>query len=266
MISLSLLVKPALDQLKKQLDAAKKQMQFAERQALNDIGKAVQDGLKDEMKGVFRKPTKTTLNSIKFWPARPIKVNGETISSEAIIFIQDSYGNKNKEKLSSPALTPKDYLAPQILGGQRGHKRYELRMIKAGILGSGQYLVPGESQSALTGNVLFKNIMGILSDIKAINSEWETGRYYKRHKGQSRAQKERGSTFFVGSPGGGTKTLAIWERDNMSNNIVPIFIPKNIAPTYNVRFDMYGVAERIVEARLEKVFTERINHAIQTAK
>jgi len=273
MIDLSLMMKPALDQLKKQLDAAKKQMEFAERQALNDIGKLVQAGLKDEMKRAFHEPTKTTLNSVKFWPARPVKGFGGETTSEAVIFIQDSYGSKNKEKASSPALTPAEYLAPQIFGGPRPYKRFELRMIRSSVLGSdnrgsgNEFVVPTKSAPFNKhGNVPASFIMGMLSDIKATNDWNDTGRYYARRKGATRAQKDRGSTYFFGSPGGGEKSKGIWERDNMTNEITPIFIAKSSPPQYNERFDMYGVAERIVESSLEKVFTERINHAIQTAR
>jgi hypothetical protein len=265
------MLKPALDQFMRQVDAIKKQLEYAERRAINDIGKAVQEGLKDEIKRVFDRPTKTTINSVKFWPARPIKGPTGTTSSEAVVFIQNTYGSKNKEKSSSPALTPEEYLEPQIFGGSRDNKRYELRMIRAGVMPSGEgFLVPSKSAPFdKHGNVLFKSFSGMLSDIKATNNWNDTGRYYARRKGKTRSQKDRGSTYFFGTPGwlgGGEKSKGIWERDNMTGEITPILIFKQSAPHYKKRFKLYETAERIVAGHLEKAFAERINHAMQTAR
>jgi hypothetical protein len=202
-----------------------------------------------------------TLNSVKFWPAgRTDKHTGERIS-EALVFIRDE---------APKGTPPAKYLQPQVTGGERPLKRFELAMIRSGRLPSSGFLVPTrKAPKDKYGNLPVGMITRILSDLQAFGA---TGFNYglsarskQAHKGKMKNYGSADVTFFAGSPNG-EKSLGVWMRNNQTQKVTPILVWKPRQEGYKKRFKMHETTERIVADQFEKAFKERIMHAIQTAR
>lgn len=118
------------------------------------LTKTAQDIVADErasMAQVFDRPTTFTLNSLAIKPATKTDLN-------AIVFFKSDAG-------SIPAWK---YLAPEVEGGSRSHKSFELRLIRAGLMKSDEFSVPGSAAKLdASGNMPGSLIEQILSQVQA---------------------------------------------------------------------------------------------------
>jgi hypothetical protein len=257
-----------LTEIKRTIQAVEKHLIFAEAQALNAVGKAIQTALTDEIKRVFDRPTPLTQRSVKFWPAgRKDKFTGERIL-EAVVFIQDELGNKQKNP-------PARYLRPQVEGGKRDIKQFEFRMM-AGHGGHGRTLFPGHGFLVPTrttpldkyGNVSGPTIIRMLSDLKAFNTSGFNANVTKRSKikrGYGRRKATAKYEFVFGQlknkPG-----LGIWRRDNATQEITPYFRWKPEQKGYKKRFKIHDIAQEVATEQFPLFFKDQLKYAIRTAR
>lgn len=213
---------------------AQKQLPFATALALTNTAKDVKAGLVREMARVFDRPTKFTLNSLYIKPAKKRDTN---ISAEVYL--------KDEVFKGTPA---SKYLAAQIDGGQRKHKRFEILLINRGLMGKDEYAMPGQGVKLNAyGNVSPAIINKVLSNVGAQFDKLQN----------TPNQKKKG--YFVATIG---RTRAIWERT--SSGLKPVFIMVKTTPSYKKRFNFLGVGQRIVSQEFKKHFDKALSHAIAT--
>jgi hypothetical protein len=209
--------------------------------ALNKTAGQVKKELQAEMKRVFDKPTRWTLNSIFITPATPE-------NQEVLVWLKDdSVGGSD----GTPATK---YLWPQVFGGQRRAKSFELKLRKAGILGGGQLAVPGDDAPLDTyGNITRGMYMQMTSGLK-INAD--IGVQSNQTERSKRKNKKRAQYFVMGKE----RPLGIFRRktgDSFESFL--IFVDKI---NYTQRFDFRKIASDTVDKNLEKNAASALRYAI----
>lgn len=229
-------VRSNTDEIVRQMRAwGSRELPFATARALTWTAKDVQVAEVAEMERVFDRPTRYTLRSVYIVPATKTK-----LSARAWI--------KGADAQSGGGLPAEKYLAPEIKGGPRSHKAFEKRLIRAGLMPSSMFAVPGERVPLdAYGNVRGSLVEKILSVLGA--AEQFAG-YTANQSVASRAKARRGGRlkdYFVGRPGNGKGPLGVWERiKGGGTRPILIFVK---APNYKPRLDFHGVADRTANAR-----------------
>lgn len=212
---------------------------FATAKALTKTAQAVQKELKTEMGRVFDRPTRFTLSSLRVKPATKANLT-------ATVHFKD---------------TPKgtsagDYLKPQIHGGSRVLKRFELHLQRAGILAPGFYAVPGQgARLNSSGNMSPGQITQILSGVKAHPD------IYARSSKASGRRNPAPLAYFVSR--GGHLPYGVWQR--IGQTVVPVLIFVR-EPTYKVRFKFGDVAQKTAAKHWPIEFRRALRDALATAR
>ncbi len=182
-----------------------------------------------EMRSVFGNPVAYTLNSLRIEPATK-----DTLSARVMV------------KTSAAGIAPENFLLPQVEGGGRKHKRAEAAMRYAGVLGAGQFAMPGKGLSLdANGNVKGAEVRTILAALKNIRAV--SNAEFKQRKG-----RKLENDLFVGKPNGGNRPDGIWRREG--KRIRALFVFTNDAPTYGKRLDFTGVVQRVALQRFQPEF------------
>lgn len=238
---IAITVKSELGKLQKKLTTIqKKQIPFATAKALTATGQLVKQAEIKEMKRVFDRPTKFTLNSLYLKPATKQR-------QTAVVWLRDW----------APKGTPATrYLAPQIEGGKRKLKGFEVLLNKRGVLPDGYYAVASrKAKRDAYGNIN----KGLLNQILSYSGA-QRDRAQNTKQGRKRQTKAK---FVVldeknGKPGG------IWQLD-ANQNLFPILIFVR-QPNYGERFNFHGVARKTIKANFRREMSKALDHAIRTAK
>lgn len=242
--------------------------------ALNDVAFDARVAWQEAMPQLFDRPVPLTLDAVIYKKASIQEPVAE-------VFIRDQ---------ATKGTPPAKYLLPQVLGGTRGGKRSENLLRAAGILGGGEFWVPGQ-QARLDahGNLPKGVVTAILSDVHAQfdplqNSTVESrakrvrrgsGGRTKTPKGGilkeiKRKARSRGGVYFL-SRGKGTQvgprriqhlSRGIYERITTgfggTVRMVMAFV-KNVS--YQKRFDPLAITQGVVDRNLEarfKVWIDRL--------
>lgn len=239
MISIS--IKSDIDKALKRLsDVQKKKVPFATAVALTKVGQIVKEAEYAEMKKVFDRPTKFTLNSL--FLKRATKKN-----QQAIVWLKDW----------APKGTPANkYLGPQIYAGKRALKGYEKLLNARGVLPDGYYAIPSKKARTDAHGNLNK---GLLNQVLSYSGA-QRDRAQNTKQGQKRQTKAR---FILmderdGKPGG------IWAI-TADQRTYPVLIFVR-APTYTQRFDFYRVANRKYLQHMSSEFDKALTMALATAR
>lgn len=230
------------------LNQYRDQIPFATANAMNKTAEQVVAAEYEEMKKVFDRPTRFTLNSIYF--KRTSKRDAEKVIT---IKIKDEAGK------GTPA---EKYLLPEVIGGQRRHKGSELALTGAGLIPQGSYMTPGSAARIdAYGNMSRGQITQMLSQL----SVQRTGGYTSTISARSRrrATSRAGGSFFVGRPGG--KPLGVWQRygGKKSKKVKPIYIAVR-PPNYRKRLKFQEVGEKIINENFKNNFIEAMSNAVRT--
>jgi hypothetical protein len=235
---------------------ARRQLPFAMALTLTTLAKQAQAAEKEEMKRVFDRPTRWTLNAVRIQPATKRSLQSR------VFLVEDA----------SKGTAAADYLAPQILGGRREQKRYERRLSRAGVLPRGWVTVPGEAVPRNKyGNVSQGRIVQMLSAARAFG---ESG-YDANPTGSARSRRAQGRSgadrMFV-SRGRGmwfgrrqTLPAGIWQRMGRGGRRVRPLLLFVRAASYSPRFDFQGVASKVVRGNFEEVFVSSLRRAMGNA-
>jgi hypothetical protein len=130
---------------------AAKQVPFVAAFALTNVMKDAREAERKTMRSVFDRPTNFTLNALQVRPATKQRLQAE-------LGFKEGFG-------SVPAWK---YLGPQVAGGPRKAKRFELALRAKGILRSNEFCVPGRgTQLDGYGNMNRGQIVRILSALGA---------------------------------------------------------------------------------------------------
>jgi hypothetical protein len=215
--------------------------------AANELGRIVHGGTKGEgglvgeMKKRFDRPTKWTLNSLRFKLAtmdRP----------EVRIWIMD---------FAKKGASADEYLTPQIKGGQRGRKRHELKLISAGIMPADMWAVPASSAPLdIYGNVPMQFINRILHDVRAMG-EQTAKRSYRKRTGWRR------DNYFFAAPKAHSMHLRPGIYWHLSGAIMPVMIFTR-SPSYTVRYPFYEIGRDIYNRNKDKVIARHLQAALSS--
>lgn len=205
------------------------------RNALNDTADDARFAEVDKIRGVFDRPTPLTQRA-------PLMRRATKDHLVAEVFIRDE---------AAGGRPPAKYLQPQVEGGRRPHKAFEMALIRRGIMLPGEYALPaiGQKRDAY-GNLPGALYMRILSQLQAFDRAGfdanETARSRTRNVRMGKAR------FFVPSgvraeKGIGRMPRGIYERQGNRIRGVLMFVA---SPSYRKRYD-FGQA---AIAKADRVF------------
>lgn len=230
--------------LAKEFTGIAKQVRFATAVAMTRTARAIKEELVGEMRSKFDRPTPYTLNALAVKPARRDDLSAE-------VFLKNS---------ASKAIPASKFLAPQILGGSRRHKRFERSLEAAGLLPKGMQAVPGQAAKLdAYGNMSRGQIVKILSYLRA-SADPTQNRGAGRGRGSRRMEE-----YFVARPRSRAGHLrpGIYLRTPDGPRPVVIYVQPG---RYRVRFDFAGVAARVAAERFPAEMERAFDEAVATSR
>lgn len=254
MIALS--VTSDIDKVRRQLtDVQQRQLPFAIAKGLTETAQLVKAAEVREMKDVFDRPTPYTLNSLFVRPATKQ-------TQEAIVWLKD-------DRAGSGGM-PDKYLLPEIRGGVRVAKRFELALRSAGILPEDHVAVPGSGAKLdQYGNLSRGLIVQLLSYFRTFGTAGYSANITDAKKAKlARGTKTKvGFEYFVSRPGDGKLPLGIWQRFRFAQGTaikpILIFVPGAL---YHSIFDFAYVAQSTFDREWPKQFGAALEEALRTAR
>ena len=246
-------VRSNTDEIVRQMRAfGSREIPFATARALTWTAKDAQAAEVEELPKVFDKPTRYTLRSIYIVPATKAKLS-------ARVWIKDERAQGNG------GLPAAKYLEPEIKGGPRGHKSFEKRLIRQGLMPSDMYAVPGarvplDAFGNVRGSLIEKilSVLGAAEQFAGVTANQTAGTRAKA------IRRGRHKDYFVGRPGNGSGPLGVWERIK-GGGARPILIFVR-SPNYKPRFDFYGVANRTADRRFPINMRRSLAEALASGK
>lgn len=223
--------------------------------SLTLTAKVVRDGLKDEMMRVFDRPNPWTLNSLR-------------LKTATATDLQAAVNNKEFAGKGTPAYK---YLYPQIFGGERSPKRFELALRHRGILPSDMFVVPGKyCDLDVYGNMSAGQIRQILSYFGSaeITAGYMMNMTAKRKVRLAKGTKKKAGFIYLVNqkwnrglaPGIYKRLTSGWHSPLFS---IMIFVRK---PHYEPRFDFFGKGQQIADRDWEGIFDQELNKELAKMK
>lgn len=222
------------DMIRSVRDVPARLVPYAAATALTRTAKIAQaTELPAEMNRVFDRPTPYTLNSLFLRPA-----TAQSLSARIHV--------KNQ---SGGGLPQEKFLTPEVFGGGRNQKGFEVALRLSGWLKPGEFVFParGVARDAF-GNVTGAFVRRILAQIAG---QTKGGIRRRRIKGGSAATK---SGVFVGDVKG---TRGIWQRTGL-REVKPLFIFSAKTPSYKTRLDFAEVAEKVALEHFPQQFADAL--------
>jgi hypothetical protein len=252
-----IVLKHDIDKLRREMQVHGKQVPFATALALTRTAQAIKVDEEKEVVDVFDRPTPYTRKSFFVIPATKVTLRAEVeIKNDA-----------------TEAVPPSAFLRPQIFGGNRSLKRFELALRNAGVLPNGYLTVPGSAARLdAFGNMSKGQIVQILSYFKTnglagFNFNATDASLKRRSNREAKRVGARGVQYFVGAPGDGKLPLGIWQRFSFSRGtaIKPVLLFIKFA-TFQKRFDFYYVGELGVEKYFHVEYAKAWEIATRSAR
>ena len=227
-------------------DWAQRRVPSITRNALNDTAFDARAAEQNKIRGVFDRPTPWIVRSVKV-----SKATKEDLVAEVLI----------ADDVNGSGVSPRKVLEAEVAGGQRRHKRFEMALIRAGVMHPDEYALPamGQRRDAY-GNLPGTLIVRILSQLKAFS---EVGFLMNRtQRSKAKAASKRAAQYFVPTEGGGRGARGIgrlprgiYERRGKKIRGVVMFIRP---PRYEKRYDFgqatIAKAERVFPAHWQRYF------------
>lgn len=234
------LVKRALTQLERE------QLPFARALAATNTAMLVQVGVLDVMGQRLDRPTPATMKSLFLKSATKAR-------PAARVYFKDAF---------TSGIAADKWMQNVILGGRRGHKGFELALIRRGIMRKGEYAIPVNDVLNDFGNVSRGLMTRILSGMGA--AEVKAGYMMNATNSRRSLRKGNASKFFVHDEGG---VRGIWMRHGRGGKQArPIFIFAPSAPGYRVIVPFFKIAENMVKANYQTEFELALRQAMATAR
>ena len=254
-MSVLISVKTTLDQWRAQMTTVQReQIPFAAAVALNDCAEIAQLNIRDDEKRVFDRPTPYTLDST--YVRRASKQN-----------LQASIEIKDEAFKANPAAK---WLAPEVFGGDRPMKKFELALKRIGIVPSGLYCVPGSAATLdAYGNMSRGQIVQIMSWFQAFGQQGYSANMTAATKARRTRTTARkyGVAYFALLSKRGKLRPGIYQRVELAHgSAVRPVIEFVRAPVYRPRLSFYQQVERTVNERFPERFARAVQAALATAK
>ncbi|MCJ2054006.1 hypothetical protein [Methylobacterium sp. J-070] len=207
---------------------AAKQVPFVAAFALTNAMKDAREAERETMRSVFDQPRPFTLNALMVRPATKQRLQAE-------LGFKEGFG-------SIPAWK---YLGPQVQGGTRRHKRFEILLIRTGIMRSNEFAVPGRGCPLdSSGNISGAYITRLLSALGA-----QSDRMQNTAKRPKRSNRKRNLDYFVLR---GTKAPdGVYLREARAAVPILIFVK---GMSYTKRFPYYEKGRTVIPAAYRKHF------------
>jgi hypothetical protein len=234
-----------LPQVERILIAQGKAVRPAAREAMNRTVDWSETDLVREMRVVFDRPTRYTLKAL-------FKRYASTSNLEAILWFKQRSADRDDL-----------WARPQIFGGGRDVKPFELRLQRAGLLPSGWMVVPGGAMPLdAYGNPSRGELSRILNVLGAFT---EAG--YNKANAATTARLRKGNAkrgvygfeYWVNKVGSKNHHIppGIYRRvyTGFGQSLKPMLIFISRA-RYRARLDFYGIVSKAVDRRFEAEFTK----------
>jgi hypothetical protein len=238
-------------------DFARKLQQLAETPQLirNAVVGALSDTVDDvhtrqtlEMKRVFNNPTSYVTRGLK----KNYPGGREGTQTARARFGQGVERAGTYFELSGVGNSPEDIVKPHVFGGQRKQKRSERRIAGHGIP-TGRFTVMGRDYPRnASGDINGARYTQMLNELGALS---ETARSAMP---KSRQRNRKGVSYFLVRKGG--VPVAIAERRGKRVTVMLAFAKS--APTYQKRYDHFGVGAKQVRYSLPLHFSRIVNRYI----
>ena len=228
----------------------REQLPYAAALSLTATAQEVKKALVEEMKSVFDRPTRWTLNSVFIESATKDRM-------EARVWLKD-------EKPGAGGTPAAEYLAPQIYGGGRDYKGTEKMLHRRGALGAGRYVLPGDKlQLDRHGNIGRGRLTKMLSGAGLFTQEG----YDANATDSDRSRRKGNRRYFLMRKG--RTPIGIAERlgwGKGSRNNIRMVLVFGRRPSYSKRFDFFGTAEGVANDVLPIEFEKAIARTLATRR
>jgi len=233
-----------LSRFKKRLnDLALKQVPFATAKALTLTAKDAQAEAQRVMQQVFDRPTPFTLRSLFIRPATKARLS-------SMVYVKDDPFNG----VASAARM----LGHEYEGGTRTHKRLEGALLRAGLISSGEFVVPGAAARLdRYGNMSRGQVQQILSQLNAAH---DPAAWASKSKRSRRNVRKAGAMFWSR---GGALPRGAWQRNG--RHVRPLLIVIR-APHYRQRMNLEQIVERVQASAFPRHFERALADAIGSAR
>jgi len=230
----------------RKLEAFKKQIPFATALAMTATARDAVADLQAEMRKVFDRPTKFTMNAFFAKPARKTDLTATVMAREW------APGGRPASK----------YLAPEILGGARNMKGFEKAM---SAISGGQYALPGKDATLdAYGNMSRGEIVKILSRLGALADQLQniTDRTRKRLRGKgliARGSYLQSDMILAREKGSG-RPLGIYQLVG-PGRVKQLIVFTTRTPTYKAVLPF----DKIVTTAVARCWPDNVTKAIEQA-
>ena len=246
----------------KKLDAlVRKQLPFAASQAINDSLRIARTDLQDQMRDRFSAPVPRTLNSPRMKFSTKSNLTGR-------IWIDDE---------PAKGIAPARYLAAEILGGPRHHKRFEKALQSRGIMPAGMYATPGPGAPPdANGNIPGSFLVQLLSYLQAFGEQGYRANMTDKRRRQiqkvgrsARGYKTINGVAYFASDGKGRNAHlrpGIYRKTGTHGaNVMPVILFVS-PPSYSVRLPFATIVAQSFQQSFNHRLRIRLDKALETAK
>lgn len=228
----------------------RKNLPFAIVQACNATAVNIRQQWANTAPRVFDNPAPMTRKAAQYRKATKQKLYAE-------IFLRDEADN---------GTPPAKYLQPQVEGGTRKKKGFEILLQQKGVMPPGMFAVAGQgAQLDQYGNVPARQISQILSQLGAREDKYQN--QTDTSASRRRAKRKRGGEYFTVQKKRGRLLPGVYERITTAFGSavrsVFIFTPK---ATYKPRYNIFGLAQRAWDKLMPFHFNRELAKALETSK
>lgn len=216
--------------------------------ALTETAWIAQREVKAVMGGVFDRPTRYALNSLSV-----IKARSNALAAK--IYFRDAWDK------GVPAAK---FMAPEVFGGERSHKRSENALIRAGKMPAGRFLVPGaKAELDAHGNQKRGQIVKAISVLKAFG---EVGYLANRNEKRKSRGSRKGELYFAIGAGGGLhpgvyqRTGDRGAKGGLPRGVAPVMAFVR-APSYQPRLPLAATVQAVVVREFPAQFQRALDRA-----
>jgi hypothetical protein len=171
---------------------------------------------------------------------------------------RDLYGELGFRYFASKGTPASRYLYQFVQGGQRKNKASEVLLAGKGIIPRGSFIVMARTAPKNQyGNVSAGTYERMLSAVGAQREQGSTSNSRKGGRGGNRAR------YFIGTPRGGNRTRAIYERKSGVLRPLWFIVPR---ATYRASFPIVHMVEGQVKHNFQMILDNSLKMSVRMAK
>ena len=221
---------------------------FAVMQACNATAVGIREQWAETAPRVFDRPTAMTRRAAQYRKATKQKLYAE-------IFLRDEAVN---------GTPPAKYLLPEVEGGERRKKGFEILLQQKGAMPAGMFAVAGKgAQLDQHGNVRAGKVSQVLSQLGARQDKYQN----QTEASAKRRRRRGGGELFVLKDKRGRLLPGIYERYKFgaASIVRSIFIFTRKA-SYKPRYNIFGLAQRAWDKLMPFHFNRELQKALESSK